>query len=312
MNVIKSLEKLERKGYINDELPTETFYAVLENFAQACEVLENLKEKSANSEHELIKIEDRYHAIKRICRTHDVQLDQILNLQFSLERELKSIEGVDEKIKEIEKKIFALEEEFKKEVSFLSNQRQEVASKLDQKIEKELKPLKLELAKFKTDILVTDNSKFGCDQVCFTTEINPGSGFKPLNKIASGGELSRFLLAVKLCFLRSNSNKTQIFDEIDRGVGGATASAIGKRLLQLSEHEQVLVVTHSPQVAAYSDNHLKVEKINRDNLTNIEVNTLNEKSLIEEIARMLSGELISSEAVAAAATLRNSSRNSAS
>ena len=312
LNVIKSLEKLERKGYINDELPTETFYAVLERFAQACEVLENLKEKSANSEHELIKIEDRYHAIKRICRTHDVELDQILNLQTSLELELESIEGVDEKIKEIEKKIFVLEEEFKKEVSFLSNQRQEVASKLDQKIEKELKPLKLELAKFKTDILATDNSKFGCDHVCFTTEINPGSGFKPLNKIASGGELSRFLLAVKLCFLRSDSNKTQIFDEIDRGLGGATASAIGKRLLQLSEHEQVLVVTHSPQVAAYSDNHLKVVKINRDNLTNTKVNTLDEKSLIEEIARMLSGELISSEALAAAATLRNSSRNSAS
>ena len=312
LNVIKFLEKLERKGYLNDELPTETFYAVLEKFAQACEVLENLKEKSANSEHELIKIEDRYHAIKRICRTHDVELDQILNLQTLLEHELQSIEGVDKKIKEIEKKIFVLGEEFKKEVSFLSNQRQEVASKLDQKIEKELKPLKLELAKFKTDILVTDNSKFGCDHVCFTTEINPGSGFKPLNKIASGGELSRFLLAVKLCFLRSNSNKTQIFDEIDRGVGGATASAIGKRLLQLSEHEQVLVVTHSPQVAAYSDNHLKVEKINRDNLTNTKVNTLDEKSLIEEIARMLSGELISSEALAAAATLRNSSRNSAS
>ena len=312
LNVIKSLEKLERKGYINDELPTEIFYLVLEKFAQACEVLEHLKEKSANSEHELIKIEDRYHAIKRICRAHDVELDQILNLQTLLEHELQSIEGVDEKIKEIEKKIFVLGEEFEKEVSFLSNQRQEVASKLDQKIEKELKPLKLELAKFKTDILVTDNSKFGCDHVCFTTEINPGSGFKPLNKIASGGELSRFLLAVKLCFLRSNSNKTQIFDEIDRGVGGATASAIGKRLLQLSEHEQVLVVTHSPQVAAYSDNHLKVEKINRDNLTNTKVSTLDEKSLIEEIARMLSGELISSEALAAAATLRNSSRNSAS
>ena len=119
-------------------------------------------------------------------------------------------------------------------------------------------------------------------------------------------------MAVKLCFLRSNSNKTQIFDEIDRGVGGATASAIGKRLLQLSEHEQVLVVTHSPQVAAYSDNHLKVEKINRDDLASTEVKTLNEKSVIEEIARMLSGELISSEALAAAATLRNSSRNSAS
>ena len=89
LNVIKSLEKLERKGYLNDELPTEMFYSVLKSFSQACEVLENLKEKSANSEHELIKIEDRYHAIKRICRTHDVELDQILDLQTLLEHELQ-------------------------------------------------------------------------------------------------------------------------------------------------------------------------------------------------------------------------------
>ena len=153
-----------------------------------------------------------------------------------------------------------------------------------------------------------DHSKSGCDQVCFTTEINPGSGFKPLNKIASGGELSRFLLAVKLCFLSEKNNKTQIFDEIDRGVGGATASAIGKRLLQLSKHEQVLAVTHSAQVAAYSDNHLKVEKINSGKLTNTKVDILNEERIVEEIARMLSGELITSEALAASATLRDSSR----
>ena len=312
LNVIKSLEILERKGYINDELPTEIFYSVLEKFGQACEGLEYLKEKSANSEHQLIKIEDRYHAIKRICRTHDVELDQILNLQTLLEHELQSIEGVDEKIKEIEGKISVLGDEFKKDVLFLSKERYEVAAKLDQKIEKELKPLKLELAKFKTDISLIDNARFGCDNVCFTTEINPGTGFKPLNKIASGGELSRFLLAVKLCFLSKNNNKTQIFDEIDRGVGGATASAIGKRLLQLSKHEQVLVVTHSPQVAAYSDNHLKVEKINFENLTNTKVEALNEDRIVKEIARMLSGELITSEALAAASTLRNSSRMKAS
>ena len=175
-------------------------------------------------------------------------------------------------------------------------------------IEKELKPLKLELAKFKTEITRVQESKFGCDHVYFTTEINPGSGFKPLNKIASGGELSRFLLAAKLCLFGEDNKKTQIFDEIDRGVGGATASAIGKRLLELSKHEQVLVVTHSPQVAAYSDNHLKVEKINSDKSTITKVATLNEEKTVREIARMLSGELVTSEALAAAAKLRNSSR----
>ena len=161
---------------------------------------------------------------------------------------------------------------------------------------------------YKRQILRDQESKFGRDHVCFTTEINPGSGFKPLNKIASGGELSRFLLAAKLCLFGEDSKKTQIFDEIDRGVGGATASAIGKRLLELSKHEQVLVVTHSPQVAAYSDNHLKVEKINSDKSTNTKVATLNEEKIVREIARLLSGELVSSEALAAAAKLRNSSR----
>ncbi len=308
LDAIKSLEKLEQIVDNDDSLPIELFYSALEYFSQACEVLEQLKEKSSNTEQQLSEIEDRYHSIKRICRTHNVQQDQISNLQNLLERELESINGVDGKIKDIEEEIFVLDNHFKEEVAFLSKERHKYAAKLDQKIEKELKPLKLELAKFKTEITHVENSKFGCDHICFTTEINPGTGFKPLNKIASGGELSRFLLAVKLCFLSKNNNKIQIFDEIDRGVGGATASAIGKRLLQLSKHEQVLVVTHSPQVAAYSDNHLKVEKTNFEAVTNTKVEALNEDRIVKEIARMLSGELITAEALAAASTLRNSSR----
>ena len=308
MNAIKSLERLEKKGQIDDQLLIELFYAASEKFSQACEMLDQLREKSVDSEKQLIQIEDRYHTIKRICRAHNVELNQIFNLKGLLEKELESIEGVDDKIQEIEDKISITEEKYKKETSHLSKERHKFATKLDKKIEEELKPLKLELAKFKTDITKVGETRFGCDQVCFTTEINPGSGFKPLNKIASGGELSRFLLAVKLCFLGKKNRKTQIFDEIDRGVGGATASAIGKRLLDLSRHEQVLVVTHSPQVAAYSDNHVKVEKINTEKSTITKVETLGEEKIIREIARMLSGELITPEALAAAARLRNSSK----
>ena len=308
LNGIKSLERLEKKMDVDNHLPIEKFYTALEKFSQACENLDQLREKSINSEKQLVEIEDRYHSIKRICRTHNIELDQIFNLQDSLEEELKSIREVDVKIKEIEKEVLSIDDQYKKETAFLSNERYKFAAKLDKKIEKELKPLKLELAKFKTEIIRVQESKFGCDHVCFTTEINPGSGFKPLNKIASGGELSRFLLAAKLCLFGEDNKKTQIFDEIDRGVGGATASAIGKRLLELSKHEQVLVVTHSPQVAAYSDNHLKVEKINSDKSTITKVATLNEEKTVREIARMLSGELVTSEALAAAAKLRNSSR----
>ena len=309
LSAIKSLERLEKKVGIDNRLPIEKLYAALEQFSQACEILEQLREKSLNSENQLIEIEDRYHSIKRICRAHNVELDQVFNLQTLLEEELKSIKGVDEKIIEIEREVLLIDGQLQKETTFLSNERHKFASKLDKKIEKELKPLKLELAKFKTEITPVRESRFGFDHVCFTSEINPGSGFKPLNKIASGGELSRFLLATKLCFLGDNNNKIQIFDEIDRGVGGATASAIGKRLLELSKHEQVIVVTHSPQVAAYSDNHLKVEKINSGKSTITTVHTLNEEKTVKEIARMLSGELVTTEALAAAATLRNSSKN---
>ena len=264
LNTIKSLERLEKKEEMDDHLPIEIFYDAFEKFSEACEMLDQLREKSVDSEKELLQIEDRYHSIKRICRAHNIELSQIFNLKSLLEKELESIKGVDQKIKELEAQISIADEKYKKDTSNLSKERHKFAAKLDKRIEKEFKPLKLELAKFKTDITRASETRFGYDQVCFTTEINPGSGFKPLNKIASGGELSRFLLAVKLCFLQKKIHKTQIFDEIDRGVGGATASAIGKRLLDLSRHEQVLVVTHSPQVAAYSDNHLKVEKINSE------------------------------------------------
>ncbi len=309
LNAIKCLERLEKKVDIDNHLPIEKFYAALEQFSQSCDILEQLREKSLDSENQLIEIEDRYHSIKRICRAHNVDVKEIFNLQSSLVKELENIKGIDEKIKKVEKQVEFLDNQFHEEMAFLSSERHKFAPKLDKKIEKELKPLKLELARFKTEITAVPRSRFGCDNVCFTSEINPGSGFKPLNKIASGGELSRFLLAAKLCFLGENNNKTQIFDEIDRGVGGATASAIGKRLLELSKHEQVLVVTHSPQVAAYSDNHLKVEKTNFDKSTITKVHTLNEEKTVREIARMLSGELVTSEALAAAATLRKASKD---
>ncbi len=308
LNTIKSLERLEKKEEMDNHLPIEIFYDAFEKFSEACEMLDKLREKSVDSEKQLLQIEDRYHSIKRICRAHNVELSQIFNLKSLLEKELESIKGVDQKIKELETKISITDEKYKKDTSYLSKERHKFAAKLDKKIEKEFKPLKLGLAKFKTDITRAGETRFGYDQVCFTTEINPGSGLKPLNKIASGGELSRFLLAVKLCFLEKKIHKTQIFDEIDRGVGGATASAIGKRLLDLSRHEQVLVVTHSPQVAAYSDNHLKVEKINSEESTITKVETLSEETIIREIARMLSGELITTEALAAAARLRNSAK----
>ncbi|MEL7026493.1 MAG: DNA repair protein RecN, partial [Pseudomonadota bacterium] len=143
----------------------------------------------------------------------------------------------------------------------------------------------------------------GQDSVAFRVATNPGAPAGALNKIASGGELSRFLLALKVCLTSGEAGKTMIFDEIDRGVGGATADAVGRRLAELSNNAQVLVVTHSPQVAALGKHHWRVEKEVKDNTTLSRVVPLDPGARVDEIARMLSGEAITDEARGAARAL---------
>ncbi|MEO0905636.1 MAG: DNA repair protein RecN, partial [Pseudomonadota bacterium] len=145
----------------------------------------------------------------------------------------------------------------------------------------------------------------GCDAVAFTVATNPGAPAGPLNKIASGGELSRFLLALKVCLTESASGLTMIFDEIDRGVGGATADAVGRRLAELATGGQVLVVTHSPQVAALAGHHWRVEKQQTRDETRSTVVALDPASRIDEIARMLSGDTVTDAARDAARALMN-------
>ena len=141
------------------------------------------------------------------------------------------------------------------------------------------------------------------DEVTFIVSTNPGAPAGPINKIASGGELSRFLLALKVCLTKTNQNLTMIFDEIDRGVGGATADAVGQRLADIAISSQVLVVTHSPQVAAKGAHHWQVKKSTMNKVTTSTVLQLDENARINEIARMLSGDKITPEARAAAQAL---------
>ena len=149
----------------------------------------------------------------------------------------------------------------------------------------------------------------GFDRVSFTVSTNPNSPRGALNKIASGGELSRFMLALKVNLAQNSSQETLIFDEIDTGIGGATAEAVGERLARLGEKVQVMVVTHSPQVAAFSNEHFKVEKNTVENQTTTSLKKLDADGKIEEIARMLAGEKITKEARAAAQVLVNKDKN---
>jgi DNA repair protein RecN (Recombination protein N) len=191
----------------------------------------------------------------------------------------------------------------------LSACRRKVALELDKKIMRELPPLKMEKARFVTQITELPESGWnaqGIDDVCFTVTTNPNSPQGPLNKIASGGELARFMLALKVNLINSANDITMIFDEVDAGVGGATAQAVGSRLKTLAQNVQVLIVTHSPQVASCGDHHFKVEKKTKNNITTTYVNELSPAERKEEIARMLAGEVITDEARAAAKVLINS------
>ena len=166
----------------------------------------------------------------------------------------------------------------------------------------ELPPLKMERAQFKTDITSASESTSGVDQIRFLVSTNPGTAIGPLDKIASGGEMARFALAIKVA-LAGQNNAVMVFDEVDQGVGGAVAAAVGKRLARLSEHAQVFTVTHSPQVAACADNQFRIEKSSMGETTTTSVTPILDADREEEIARMLAGEIITQEARAAARQL---------
>jgi DNA repair protein RecN (Recombination protein N) len=185
----------------------------------------------------------------------------------------------------------------------LSNARQGAAERLDRAVALELAPLRLDAARFRTNIRAAESGPGGTDRVEFEVSTNPGAPFGPLTRIASGGELSRFILALKVALAEAGTAATMIFDEVDRGVGGAVASAIGERLARLASQSQVLVVTHSPQVAARASHHYRIEKSHGPAGTRTTVRRLSLEERREEIARMLSGASITEEARAQASRL---------
>ena len=181
--------------------------------------------------------------------------------------------------------------------------RDAAAVRLDAAVAGELAPLKLDAARFRTAIGPAEPGPAGTDRVEFEVSTNPGAPFGPLTRIASGGELSRFILALKVALAEAGTAATMIFDEVDRGVGGAVASAIGERLARLAHDSQVLVVTHSPQVAARASHHYRIEKSHGGDGTRTTVRKLSADERREEIARMLSGASITEEARAQASRL---------
>lgn len=253
---------------------------------------------------ELEDTEERLFALRGLARKHQVLPDELAGLAETLATRLAALDAGEARIDELAKAVRAAEASFDAAAETLTAARAAAALRLDAAVAAELAPLKMERAVFRTEVTRAPEGPEGRDAVQFTVATNPGAPSGPLNKIASGGELSRFLLALKVCLTEQrDSSVTMIFDEIDRGVGGATADAVGRRLASLAQGGQVLVVTHSPQVAALGAHHWRVAKRVVEDVTLSEVVPLGADQREDEIARMLSGDVVTAEARAAARAL---------
>jgi DNA repair protein RecN (Recombination protein N) len=251
----------------------------------------------------LEQVEARLFDIRALARKHRIEPDMLAELGERMRAQLADIEAGGERVALLENALATARVAYATVAERLSAERRVAAQRLDDAVARELVPLKLDAARFRTGIIAMEAGPSGTDRVEFEVSTNPGAPFGPLTRIASGGEMSRFILALKVALAEAGSAATMIFDEVDRGVGGAVASAIGERLARLAEQSQVLVVTHSPQVAARASHHYRIEKSHGEHGTRTSVRKLNVDERREEIARMLSGASITEEARAQAAKL---------
>jgi DNA repair protein RecN (Recombination protein N) len=252
---------------------------------------------------ELEETEERLFAIRAMARKHDIAPDELAGFAGTLRGKLEALDAGEAAKAGFDKAVRDAEAAYDTAASALTAARRKAAGKLDKAVSAELAPLKMERAVFETQITDEPEGPEGRDAVGFTVATNPGAPAGPLGKIASGGELSRFLLALKVCLTQGQAGLTMIFDEIDRGVGGATADAVGRRLSALASGGQVLVVTHSPQVAALGAHHWRVEKAVAKGVTTSNVVPLSPPERVDEVARMLAGDTITDAARAAAEAL---------
>ena len=289
------------------EKDKNAFEEIIENLEQASininEVsskIEEIFDSLGFDNNTLESVEERLFAIRGLARKLNIQPDYILDLKMELEEKLSNLENQEVIIDDLEKEVKELKNNFLSNAKELSNSRKEVAKKLAEELMNELKPLKMEKTVFDVEFKELDENnwnKYGIDSVRFLASTNPGTPMNELSKIASGGELSRFMLALKVVLSKVNSVPTMIFDEIDTGISGAVAEAVGDRLKKLGQSLQVLVVTHHAQVASKGNYHLKVQKVQQNDKTNTNVIVLEGKDRINEIARMFSGEVITDDAL---------------
>jgi len=255
---------------------------------------------------ELERIEERLFAMRGLARKHNVEVEALSELLKDMQEQLAVLTDGAGNLDKLAKQVETTKSEYVAAAKKLTAARKKVAGQLDKAVTQELPPLKLEAAIFSTrldPLEEPDWNEFGCEYVSFEVKTNPNTAAGPIHKVASGGELARIMLALKVVLADADAVPTLIFDEVDAGIGGAAAAAVGDRLARLAEDVQVLVVTHSPQVAARGNAHWQISKTGNNDGNVTEVGELSGDIRTEEIARMLSGAKITEEARAAAQSL---------
>ena len=307
-NILNSLEKT---NFTKNQQITEIIETLLRASNELEEgngLLQHFQNTLNTDPQELDNIDSRLYKIRNLSRKINCEPNLLYEFYIELKDKIQNSSSKDNTIEILERDFTNKYNEYRESCFDLRNTRISTAIKLDEKINNELPHLKLETANFKTVIREKIESEWnenGADEIIFYITTNPKQELMPLSKTVSGGELSRFLLAIKVVLASSNQSNTLIFDEVDSGVGGKTADAVGLRLLNLSQSNQVIVITHSPQVAAKGQNHFLIEKINNNDKLTTTCNSIPPSERINEIARMLSGETITEEAKAAAMKLLN-------
>ncbi len=267
--------------------------------------VENILSEFSSGSGNLEEIEDRLYAIRELSRKHRKTTDELVIYTKEIEEKLSVLDSGEHSLDSRKKEIENLKDIYLVEANKLSKIRQDKARLLEAHVLKNLPDLKMPAAKFLVEILPDENNitPAGIDNITFKASINPGQNFTDISKTASGGELSRLMLAIKIALSKS-SNTCVIFDEIDTGISGATADAVGLKLKELSINNQVLCITHQPQVASKADNHYLVFKKIEGETVSVSVSQLDQQRANEEVARLISGELVTDEARAAAEKLK--------
>ena len=305
----RALRRLERARDRAQGLLDNAVAAAERAAAETAEALEALSGAARALELDpraLEQVEERLFALRAFARKHGITVGDLPRLLDSLATRVAAIETGAEDAIALERAASVARDRYIEAAALVSRARERAARRLDGAIAAELKPLRLDKARFRTVLTALAEAEWGehgCERVHFEVATNPGAPFGALARIASGGELSRFMLALKLVLAGTSSVPTLIFDEVDSGIGGAVAAAVGERLQRLGSRLQVLVVTHSPQVAARGAHHWRVAKKQGQRETVTSVEELDADTRQEEIARMLSGSTITAEARAAAASL---------